>query len=141
MKTENLEKAKAFFDKNVDVAKVYFTSDGNIFRVKQYADNWSVALSDKAVIEVSRAETLADAKTEPTDGANANGNDVGSDKKGGDKKTDAGENKGDDEKAELVKRYIELYDTKPNHMTGIPKLKEAIAAKEAELKAASEKEA
>lgn len=141
MKTENLEKAKAFFEKNADVAKVYFTSDGNIFRVRQYADNWSVALSEKTVIEVSRAEALTGVKTEPTAGGNINGNDGAGDEKGGDNKADTGENKGDDEKAELVKRYIELYDTKPNHMTGIPKLKEAIALKEAELKAASEKEA
>ena len=141
MKTENLEKAKAFFEKNADVAKVYFTSDGNIFRVRQYADNWSVALSDKTVIEVGRAEALTGVKAEPIDGENANGNNGAGDEKGNGKTADTGESKGDDEKSELVKRYIELFDTKPNHMTGIPKLKEAIALKEAELKAASEKEA
>lgn len=139
MKTENLEKAKALFEKNADVAKVYFTSDGNVFRVRQYADNWSVALSDKTVIEVSRAEALTGVKAEQTDGGNTGtGADAGGDTG---KKDDKGGSQGDDEKAELVKRYIELYDTKPNHMTGIPKLKEAIALKEAELKAANEKEA
>lgn len=39
---------------------------------------------------------------------------------------------GADEREALVKRYIELFDTKPAHNTGIAKLKERIAEKEAE---------
>lgn len=133
-KQEKLDFAKKFFSENEGVDKVYFTSDGNMFRAEHYAHNWKVSLKDQAVTPVTRAEALGlpastedDTDTDGQGGGSTGGNtDEGGKPEGG----------ADDAKAErdaLVKRHIELFDTKPVGLS-IEKLKAKIAAKEAEAK-------
>jgi len=138
MKTENLERVKEFFEKNTETKAVYFTSDGNMFKAEHYASNWAVGLSDKAVTPVTRASILrSEAITKALANKAATG--LSGDTEGQNPiapvatKSELSEA---DEKAELVKRYIELYDKKPNHLTGIGKLKLKIAEKEAKSKLA-----
>jgi len=138
MKTENLERVKEFFEKNTETKAVYFTSDGNMFKAEHYASNWAVGLSDKAVTPVTRASILrSEAITKALANKVATG--LSGDTEGQNPiapvatKSELSEA---DEKTELVKRYIELHNKKPNHLTGIEKLKLKIAEKEAELKLA-----
>lgn len=111
-----IERAEEFFGKNENVDKVYFTSDGNMFRAEHYATNWAQALGDKKITPVSRAVALPIQKQE------------------GDKQNDAEnpqEDVADIERTELIKRYIELFDTKPATNIKLETLKARIAEKEA----------
>ncbi|WP_090498814.1 hypothetical protein [Pedobacter terrae] len=158
MKKEYLERAKEFFEKNTETKAVYFTSDGNMFKAEHYASNWSVGLADKAVTPVTRASILI-SETITKALANKAAAGLNGDTEVQNPVVPASDVQNPiapvievqdpivpvapkselsevDEKAELVKRYIELYDTKPNHLTGIEKLKLKIAEKEAELRLA-----
>ncbi|WP_145859051.1 hypothetical protein [Pedobacter suwonensis] len=125
MKTKNLERVKEFFEKNTETKAVYLTSDGNMFKAEHYASNWAVGLSDKTLTPVTRASIL---RSETITKALANKAATGL---SGDTEVQIqiipiatkSELSESHEKAELVKRYIELYDKKPNNMLDIPKLK------------------
>lgn len=117
------QEAKAFFadKKNDNVNKVYVTSDGNLFRAEHYADNWKTQLTDRTVEAYERPSTKkADVSlTDKTSGDDA--------------KTDS---QADDNTAlrdEMVKEYIELFDTKPAHNISLEKLQDKITAKKLEL--------
>lgn len=156
MSKENLNRAKEFFadSKNEEVDKVYFTSDGNMFRAKHYAESWAgsgkVETVYRAVIETLEGKTSKVVKDTKADKIPAGNKEPEADKEPeaekdpeadkdpeGDKEPEADKEPANtevneaDEKEALVKRYIELYDTKPNHMSGIARLKEKIAEKEA----------
>lgn len=162
MANEKLNRAKEFFadSKNEGVDKVYFTKDGNMFRAKHYAENWggvgNVETVYRQVVEaldaklkkndekgekdISSLQLVKTESNEPETEKDPAGEkdplDSKEDEDGKEPEADKEPAKPEvteaDEKEALVKRYIELYDTKPNHMTGIVKLKEKIAAKEAE---------
>ena len=120
------QEAKAFFadGKNKNVNVIYATSDGNLFRAEHYADNWKTQLTDKAVEVYHRNP----AKTESTSGINSTdqNEDIDDKSKGSEGNTDA-------VREELVKQYIELFDTKPAHNIGLDKLQDKITAKRFEL--------
>ena len=123
MKAEILEALKVIFQKNPEVNNLYLTSDGNIFRAEHYAHNWRGSLLDKTITTVTRAEVMG-VKAVPAadeDSTNAGNGESGTG------------NGADDEKAEAVKRYIELFDTKPNNFMKLETIKTKIAEKEAEL--------
>lgn len=123
MKKEELDAlAKAHFAKNKGVNKVYLTSDGCIFTAQHYALDWRRGLSDKNVYpyirwDFEKQPVKEDAGLiEPGEGNNAPV----------DEKAAKAE-----ERAALIARYIELYDTKPKGNPGIDKLNAMIAEAEA----------
>lgn len=125
MKKEFLERAKDFFGKNEGINKVYFTSDGNMFRAENYADNWKITLADKAVTPITKEDIFGKSESTgdaPTDSGNAD-DETGKNNAGGG---------ADEEKKALHKRYIELFDVKPVGLS-VEKIKAKIEAKEAEL--------
>lgn len=129
MKKENLEAAKAFFKKNPEVNKVYFTTDGNMFRALHYAENWQKGLG-AGEIEHINSDLETDKVAEPKDGAvNDLVDGVITDEKN--VKLVDEKDAANDEKAELVKRYIETFDTKPDGLTD-EEILAAINAKEVE---------
>lgn len=132
-KQDLTKRADEFFKENVGADRVYFTSDGNMFRAERYAKNWAGFLTDKTISPIFKNGEQSDpiVTDGAGDGAGAGGETGGA--------SGAGDGGSGDEREELVKRYIELFDTKPNHMTGIPKLKEKIAEKEAAIQAEADK--
>ncbi|QNK63950.1 hypothetical protein H7F33_05510 [Pedobacter sp. PAMC26386] len=150
MNKEYLERAKVLFAKEETVRTLYFTSDGNMFRAEHYAMGWANGLADKKIETISRTLVMAadifNEKAAGDSGLQVDGSTEGAAGNAGSPENSTGGTDGSDstqtnssetdEKAALVTRYIELYDTKPNHMTGVEKLKTQIATKEAELKAA-----
>lgn len=125
MKTETLKSIKELFQKNPEVNNVYVTSDENIFRAEHYAHNWRCSLADKTITTVTRAQALGVQTSEATDPEN---NDISN----GDSSTNS-DNGANDERAAAVKRYIELFDTKPSHFMKLETIKAKIAEKEASL--------
>lgn len=126
-KNEQFEqKAKEFFadKKNANIKSVHFTSDGNMFRADHYAENWAKELKDKAIVTIKR-ESKVQAIIDQ----------VIAEKFGDDSTTTAATLTEEDERAALIKRYIELFDTRPKsaHNIGLDKLRAQIAEKEAEL--------
>lgn len=123
------QEAKAFFadQKNDNVNTLYVTSDGCMFRAEHYANNWKNDLKDRtletyyrngsplvnAIIDGLKAKSEADKLGSSASGATSSDQ--------------------PSEREALVKEYIELFDTKPHHMLGIDKLKQAIDDKKAEL--------
>lgn len=97
----------------------YATSDGHIFSAEHYANNW-VASNPKLTIEVFRRPDPAVADTETSAD---HGETVG----------ESSEGTEDAVRADLVKQYIELFDTKPAHNIGLDKLQDKITAKRLEL--------
>lgn len=118
--------AKEFFAdaKNSNVNKVYITSDGNMFRAEHYADGWKTNLKNQEV-EVYEREQKAKAIESEDDDTDAT------------KSTTIIDTTGDAVRAELVKQYIELFDTKPSHNIGLEKLQDKITAKRLELEKAN----
>lgn len=155
MAKENLERAKAFFadPKNADVNAVYFSKDGNMFKAKHYAESWGgvdgvetitrpfveALASLKEKKEVTAETPAADATKEAGEGsAETPAADAANQASEATAETPAADaaNQASDERAELVKRYIELYDTKPAHNMKLENIAAKIAEKEAQLKAA-----
>ncbi|TZF81817.1 hypothetical protein FW774_17325 [Pedobacter sp. BS3] len=157
MKNEFLERLKDFFAKNEGEDKVYATSDGNLFRAKHYAESWASGLKDKAVTTYYKAivekfgDKLADTpgeadpangdkkpadNTDPASTENADKSKPADNTGEADGDKDKSEKSADDERAALVKRYIELYDSKPSNFMKTENIAAKIAEKEAELKAA-----
>ncbi|SJN38289.1 hypothetical protein FM120_11120 [Sphingobacterium faecium PCAi_F2.5] len=108
--------------KNANVNTLYATSDGNIFRAEHYAENWR-ASNPKLTIEVFRRPVVEKASNE---GANDDANIAGS-----------AESTTDTVREDLVKQYIELFDTKPAHNIGLDKLQDKITEKRLELEKAN----
>lgn len=122
------QKAKAFFEnpKNAKVAACYITADGSVFRAEHYAQDWKRTQKDKTIEVYSRNKAKADKpKNDEIDSS--------TDFSGADADTEA-----TNERAELVKEYIELFDTRPHHLSGIARIKAEIEQKKAELEKESE---
>lgn len=108
--------------KNANVNTLYATSDGNIFRAEHYAENWK-ADNPKLTIEVFRRPVAEKLANEDADGeANVAG---------------STESTTDTVREDLVKQYIELFDTKPAHNIGLDKLQDKITEKRLELEKAN----
>ena len=113
---------KQLFAQHPKVDKFFMTSDDQAFievhhansHAQRFADQ-DVAEYDRSTFELSTAVKKTKAQTE------------------GEKNVKAETTEGD-EKATLTTRYTELFGKKPNHLTGVDKLNELIAAKEAEAK-------
>lgn len=133
MKKTNQERAKELFEKEPNVNAAYFTKDGNMFRAEHYARDWAKGANGGEVETIHRDASVAESSEAETGEVGTEPATTSIDK--------TGEGDAADEKAELTKRYIELYDAKPKHLTGIAKLKELIAAKELEIKNAEVKPA
>lgn len=134
-KTEqNAEKAKAFFAKNKNVNRVYFTSDGQMFRAEHYANNWAASLKDREVDVLHRV--VSNVLNKVVDELDSDDAGDASDltATGKDHSADAGDGS-TDEKEALVKEHIELFDTKPAPNIGLETLKAKISTKKAELEA------
>jgi len=151
MKKENIARAKELFEKEPKVEEVYFTTDGNMFRALHYARGWqpegietvrrsTVELAEKIDEMVSgkagKATVAAPivpvapvvpsapvAPVAPKVPVVAVVTAVTS-----------------DERAALVKRYIELFDKKPAQNIGDATLKMRIEEKEAALKLEGKKD-
>lgn len=117
--------ARVFFAeaKNSNVDKVYITSDDNMFRAEHYADGWKTNLKDQ---EVEVYEREQKAKATESEGDDIDNN-----------KITNKDTTGDSVRAELVKQYVELFDTKPSHNIGLDKLQDKITAKRFELEKAN----
>lgn len=124
MKAELLKALKDIFKKNTEVNNLYVTADDNIFRAEHYAHNWRTTLSDKTITTVTRAEVMG-VKSAPGDEVETDTGNTGDGSNGN--------NGAGDEKAEAVKRYIELFDTKPIHFMKLETILTKIAEKEAEI--------
>ncbi|WP_437918441.1 hypothetical protein [Sphingobacterium sp. LRF_L2] len=122
------QKAKAFFadKKNAGINVVHFTSDGNMFRLFHYAESWARGLKDQSITPINRNSKVQEIIDK-----------IISDISDEESSTDSGGKSAseDDERASLINRYIELFDTKPKsaHNIGLDKLRAQIAEKEAEL--------
>jgi|GEM_PF-1613603 len=140
-KTETLqENVKDFFAKNKGVDRVYITSDGQLFRAEHYANNWAASLKDRTVSVENRSLKERLDRIIDTSKATKGSTEGTEDSTGG--QDDATGSTGDgaaDERAELVKEYIELFDTKPAHNIGLDKLKAKIDEKKTELAATATK--
>lgn len=114
--------AAQIFAEHKDIDFVYVTSDGNGFTKDQEhnAHEHARVLHNKTVEAFERGfeDDFEDDEDEP--------------KKPEQKADDNGE------RAELAAKYEKLFGKKPNHMTGVEKLKSQIAEKEAELAAANQ---
>ncbi len=115
------EALKEFFNKNPNTEKCYSTSDGNIFATEHYATNWARGLrkNDKVETHFKAGSEKPKAEGEKTDKTGAEG--VKADT------TTA------DTKESLTKRYVELFDKKPNVNLGLEKMKTQMAEAEAKL--------
>lgn len=126
------ERVKGFFAKNKDVNKLYVTSDGNMFRAKHYADDWSYGLKDREVVTVYRyaenKEKASEAKVLEDHGGDAGDTSDTID-------TGSEETESANEKGALIKEHIELFDKKPAPNIGLESLKTKIAERKAELEA------
>lgn len=130
MENQNLERAKEFFGANEGIDKVYFTSDGNMFRAAIYAANWNSTLTDKEIVSITRGEANGEAK--PDDDTTGQTGGAADDQSGaGAGQTGQAGGTADDEKKEARRRYIELFDKQPVGMSH-EKILEKIATKEAE---------
>lgn len=116
------QEAKAFFadKKNDNVNKVYVTSDGNLFRAEHYADNWKTQLADRTVEVYERPSTKKLDVNESSTSPDA-------------PKKDSPAEEKSTLRDEMVKEYIELFDTKPAHNISLEKLQDKITAKRLEL--------
>ncbi len=109
--------ALAIFEAHKQIEEVYMTSDGQGFTDDHKANDHSRYLADKSVKSFKRGfEDSYKDEEASTDAKDATLH-----------KVDEGE------RAELAAKYEKLYGAKPNHNTGIEKLKAKIAEKEAEL--------
>lgn len=124
MEKTNQERAKELFDKEPNVNTVYITKDGNMFRAEYYARDWAKGANGGEVETIHRGGSVAETANTETGETGTAPATTPIDK--------TAEGDAADEKAELTKRYIELYDGKPNNLIGVQKLKELIAAKELE---------
>jgi len=122
------QEAKEFFadKKNANSNSLYVTSDGNMFRAEHYADDWKKSLTDKEVEVYRRDPIKVDISTdESVDNA-------------GHSSTETSKGSEDAVREELVKQYIELFDTRPAHNIGLEKLQDKITAKRIELEKEAE---
>lgn len=107
--------AIAIFAAHKNLEEIFITTDGQGFTEETKADDHARYFKDKSVKHFKRGfdETFKDDEDE----------------------TKASElQKADDgERAALVEKYEELFGKKPNHNTGVDKLKTQIAEKEDEL--------
>ncbi|WP_312207685.1 hypothetical protein [Empedobacter sp.] len=103
-----------------NLQEVYVCSDKQGFTEKERANDHSRYLSDKTVHHFTSDSVLIfeEGKKEPV------------------AKVKATET--DEERQQLVARYEELYGKKPNHLTGVEKLKTQIQEKETELASKSD---
>nr|WP_067054075.1 hypothetical protein [Mucilaginibacter sp. L294] len=122
MKKELLEQLKALFEKNADVNKAYVTSDGNVFRAGHYAENWKQTLANKAVDEYTREAICGTSAGSTADTDSDTDGDSGS-------KVDTGDK---DKLAAVIKKFIELFDTKPAAGLTAQEIEKQIADYEAE---------
>ncbi|MDM1074202.1 hypothetical protein HX001_17085 [Empedobacter brevis] len=100
--------------------EIFVCSDKQGFTEKERANDHSRYLSDKTVHRFTSDSVLIheEGKKEPVN--------------------EAKETKTDEERQQLAQRYEELFGKKPNHMTGVEKLKSQIQEKETELASKSE---
>lgn len=122
-KAQDLEqRIKDFFANktNENVNKVYVTSDGNLFKAEHYAIDWSKTLPDKNVKPYNRHVVEA---------FNAVKTPIALDVDTASVTTTEGNG---EHRQQLVKRYIELFDTKPDEALTDEALANLIAEKEAE---------
>ncbi len=103
-----------------NLQEVYVCSDKQGFTEKERANDHSRYLSDKTVHHFTSDSVLVyeEGKKAPV--------------------AEIVETKTDDERQQLVARYEELFGKKPNHLTGVEKLKTQIQEKETELASKSE---
>lgn len=120
------ERLAAFFKANPNVQTAYVTSDGNIFSAYTYAHNWSTYFTNKTIEEYHSREFVA-LKNKNSNTENKNDNEPLIDVSA----------VTDSEREELIKRHIELFDTKPAYNISIEKLKEKVEAAEKPLYEAS----
>lgn len=103
-----------------NLQEVYVCSDKQGFTEKERANDHSRYLSDKTVHHFTSDSVLIfeEGKKESVN--------------------ETKETKTDEERQQLAARYEELYGKKPNHLTGVEKLKVQIQEKETELASKSE---
>lgn len=118
------QEAEAFFadKKNSNFNTVYATSDGSLFRAEHYADNWKTQLLNKEVEVYHRnpvkAEVTPDQELDNDQESNSSNDSTSST---------------GNVREDLVKQYIELFDTKPAHNISLEKLQDKITAKRLEI--------
>lgn len=96
--------ASEIFEANPNINDIYMTVDGQAFTDEEKAKDNARYHKDKTITPFSRAsEIVVDADPDP------------------------------DDREALMKEYEELFKEKAAHNIGLPKLKEKIAAKKAEL--------
>lgn len=134
---------KQLFAQHPKVDKFFMTSDDQAFVEAHYANSHAQRFADKEVAEYDRATFELSAEVKKT-------KDSDKDKGAAAPAAPAAPAQPApalaasaapaepapeaDEKAKLTARYTELYGAKPNHLTGVAKLKTLIEAKEAEGK-------
>lgn len=109
--------ALAIFTAHKNIEKIYMTSDGQGFTDEEKAKDNARYHKDQSITAFERGfeETYQDKNADDS----------------------AGKTQDDsDERQKLAAEYEELFSKKPNHNTGVEKLKTAIADKKAELELA-----
>jgi hypothetical protein len=104
-KEKNLKKIAAdIFEANPNITEIYMTVDGQAFTSEEKAKDNARYHKDKSVKHFAKNSEEAPAEEAP-----------------------------EDDREALMNEYEELFGEKAAHNIGIPKLKEKIAAKKAEL--------
>ncbi|MCZ2084159.1 MAG: hypothetical protein LC112_07775 [Flavobacteriales bacterium] len=110
--------ALAIFEAHQLIDEIFITSDGQGFTDEEKAKDHARYHKDQTIKHFER------------------GFDAGYQEENANPEATGKTQEADAERQNLVKEYTELFEKKPNHMTGVEKLKTAIADKKAELEAA-----
>ena len=110
--------ALGIFEAHKAIDEIYITADGQGFTDEEKAKDHARYHKDQTIKHFERGfeENYQDKDVQEDDST--------------------GKTQDDAERQNLVEEYTELFGKKPNHMTGVEKLKTAIADKKAELEAA-----